>query len=200
MGTRGFIGFVIGGDEKIAYNHFDSYPSGLGSNVLSWLWRNRHALICDEVHRGEVGGPVDLARKLRVVDPNSKPTAEDVERLRGYTNTNVGTQQVDDWYVLLRETQGNPAAILDAGVIEDGSSFPLDSLFAEYGYLVDLDANRFEAYRGFQKAEHDKGRFATRSGARDGYHPCALVASWPLDELPTNGEFEAAFVSDEDED
>jgi hypothetical protein len=188
MGTRGFIGFVIDGNEKIAYNHWDSYPGGLGVDVLEWL-RKEHA---GHIRR--------KAAELRVVDPNSKPTAEDVERLRGYTNTNVGTQQLDDWYVLLRETQGNPAAMLDAGVIEDGSGFPLDSLFAEYGYLVDLDENRFEAYRGFQNAEHEKGRFAGRSGARDGYYPCALVASWPLDELPSNDNFEAAFGTDEDED
>ena len=37
MSTRGFIGFVIDGTEKIAYNHYDSYPSALGLNVLHWL-------------------------------------------------------------------------------------------------------------------------------------------------------------------
>ena len=36
MGTRGIVGFVSGGQEKLTYNHSDSYPSGLGVAVLEW--------------------------------------------------------------------------------------------------------------------------------------------------------------------
>lgn len=184
MGTRGFLGFVVDGTEKIAYNHFDSYPSGLGAEVLGWL-RKEH-----------LGHIKRKAAELRVVDETSTPSAEDVERLAPYANTRVGTQQIDDdWYVLLRETQGNPAAILDAGVMLDGGEFPRDSLFAEYGYLVNLDDETFEAYEGFQKERHDKGRFADREPARESndYYPVALVASWPLASLPTDEQFIDAF-------
>ncbi len=37
MGTRGAVGFVLDEKEKITYNHFDSYPSGLGCDVLNYL-------------------------------------------------------------------------------------------------------------------------------------------------------------------
>lgn len=196
MGTRGFIGFVVDGTEKIAYNHFDSYPGGLGVEVLGWL------------RKAHIGGARRLAGELRVVDESTAPTADDVEKLRPYANTRVGTQTLDDWYVLLRGTQGNPAAMLDAGVILDGSDFPLDSVFAEYGYLVDFDAKTFEAYRGFQKEKHDKGRFADREphvpeyrkGQPIEWWPCALVASWPLDALPTDDEFFVAIDGPNDED
>lgn len=192
MGTRGFVGFVAGGTEKIAYNHCDSHPDSLGLDTLGWL-------------RGAIGDMAALKAKaaaLRVVDPDSKPTDEDIERLKGFANTRVSTRQLDDWYVLLRETQGNPGAMLAAGVIEDAGRFPLDSLFAEYGYLVDTDAEAFEAYRGFQHGPHTKGRFAGRpltADCADGYFPCALVASWPFSALPTDDEFEAAFESRESE-
>lgn len=187
MGTRGFVGFVVDGIEKISYNHFDSYPGGLGVEVLRWL---RDADLADVTER---------VRQLRVVDPTSKPTVADIDRLSRYANRNVGTQELDAWYVLLRKTQGNPAAILEAGVMEDAGNFPLDSLFAEYGYLIDLDAQSFEVYVGFQKAPHDKGRFAKREHANgDDYHPCALFASWPLARLPGDSEFLAA-LSDGDE-
>lgn len=184
MGTRGFVGFVVDGVEKIAYNHFDSYPSGLGIDVLAWL---RIA--------GDLNAAREAAQALRVVDPESEPTDEDIERLGGYLNSNVGERRErPDWYQLLRETQGNPAAMLDAGVIEDAANFPLDSLFAEWGYIVDFDAEVFEVYQGFQHAAHDRGRFAHRepnvrpaSGAE--YYPCALVCSWPLDALPDEKTF-----------
>jgi hypothetical protein len=180
VSTRGFVGFVVDGTEKIAYNHSDSYPAGLGLHVLNWL------------RKAHLGGARRLAGSLRVVEPGSAPTAEDIERLRGYANTNVSTQSLDDWYVLLRGTQGNPAAILDAGVIEDASHFPVDSVMAEYGYIVDFDAEAFEAYVGFQKKPHDDGRFASRPRREgDSYYPCALVGSWPLTKLPTDDEFVA---------
>jgi len=182
MGTRGFVGFVVGGVEKIAYNHWDSYPSGLGDEVLGWL---RSA--------GSEGLPAirEQARALRVVDPQSKPAPEDIERLRPWTDLGVGEQSTADWYCLLRRTQGNPGAMLEAGTIEDGAHFPTDSLFAEWGYIVDFDTAMFEAYEGFQKSAHTEGRFALRTGPDDsnGYFPVKLVAAWPLGSLPSAEEF-----------
>lgn len=187
MSTRGFISYVVNGETKTVYNHHDSYPDGLGADVLGWL-RKAHE-----------GGARRLAAALRVVDPNSKPTAEDIERLKPYADTRVSTRQLDDWYVLLRGTQGNPAAQLDAGVIEDASNFPRDSLFAEYGYVVDFDGRVFEAYKGFQNAPHNEGRFAAFEPVSDspGYYPVALVASWSFDSLPADEELCGAFGDDE---
>jgi hypothetical protein len=187
MGTRGFITFVVDGEEKTAYNHFDSYPDGLGVDVLKWL----HAA------RDSVSALRDQAKALRVVDPESTPTAEDIERLHKYADPRVSSQRLDEWYVLLRDTQGNPHAMLDAGVIEDASGFPADSLFAEWGYVVDLDAEVFEVYQGFQRAQHSKGRFARLDGD-NGYYPVAKVRSWAFHELPTVEDFEAVFAGDDE--
>ena len=189
MGTRGFIGFVINGQEKIAYNHWDSYPRGLGVDVLSFLLNSDPDVIRQQ------------AANLRVVAPDSSPTDEDVEKLRGYSDTSVSSGDIKEWYVLLRRTQGNPALMLEAGVIEDAAEFPLDSLFAEWGYVIDFDANMFEVYKGFQHAPHELGRFASR-GLSDNelergrnvitgnsYYPCALVGYFPLDALPSTRLF-----------
>lgn len=181
MGTRGFVGFAVDGTEKITYNHFDSYPGGLGLDVLTWL-----RLV-------DIREAREAAAALRLVNSEDIATIEDVERLGArYANTNVSTRDLTEWYVLLRETQGDPAAILDAGVMIDSNDFPYDSLFCEYGYLVDFDTETFEVYAGFQEQVHDKGRFAARTGEHKsdtGYAPVALVASWPLTELPTPDEF-----------
>jgi hypothetical protein len=193
MGTRGFITFAVDGTEKTAYNHFDSYPDGLGLDVLHWL-------------REAVKSPAKLGadvRSLRVVDNNSKPSQEDIVRLKPFTNLSVSTSSTDDWYCLLRDTQGNPAAMLAAGIIEDAHDFPLDSLFAEWGYVIDLDGDgMFEVYEGFQKSQHSRGRFASRYPSRyEGvqyYYPVALKARWPLTALPGDETFLAETETQDD--
>jgi hypothetical protein len=175
MGTRGFVGFVVDGQEKIAYNHFDSYPSELGVHVLQWA---RSVEDWQEIR--------ELAATLRLVSDDSPPTSEDVAMLGDYYDGRVGGTSAVSWYQLLRKTQGDMAAILAAGALEDASEFPYDSLFAEWGYIVDLDANRLEVYKGFQEEPHKEGRFATR-GADRGYYPVRMIASWPLDALPDSG-------------
>jgi hypothetical protein len=187
VSTRGFVTFVIDGQEKTAYNHSDSYPDGLGMTMLEWL-RERHA---DDA-------TVIRARNLRVAGPQSKPSPEDIERLKGFANAGVGTQFLGDWYVLLRETQGEPALMLEAGVIEDAHEFPRNSLFAEWGYVADFDEKRFEVYQGFQRSRHGAGRFAEREPS-EGYYPVALKAAWAFGSLPSDADFTAA-LSEPDED
>ena len=175
MGTRGAWGFVIDGDEKIAYNHFDSYPSGLGSDILQAI---RGVDI--EVLRAD-------ARRLRVIQDGEVPTPEDVERLHPWTDLSVGSRSAEDWYCLTRGAQGDVRAALACGIIEDGSDFPADSLFCEWAYVVDLDTATFEVCRGFQMSPHSRGRFAGREVPERSvgpYYPVALVASYPLSNLP----------------
>lgn len=179
MGTRGFITFVVDGAEKTTYNHSDSYPEGLGTDVLDFA-------------RGDMQAAREQVRALQLVSDDVPPTDEQKAELARFANLAVGRQSDDDWYVLLRETQGNPAAILRAGYMIDNRHFPADSVMAEYGYVIDFDTERFEAYKGFQREPHGKGRFAEREG-RDGYYPVALVASWPLADLPTDAAFLSVF-------
>lgn len=188
MGTRGFVSFVADGQTKTAYNHFDSYPGGLGMDVLTWL----RAVDPDAAKA--------KAAALRVVDGNTEPTDADIEQLGRYFNSNVGGRsERPTWYQLLRDTQGSPAAMLDAGAIEDASGFPADSLFAEWGYVADFDAMTFEVYEGFQTVKHSDGRFADLPPLRDSeYFPVRLVKSWPLTELPDNDAFMAVEADDED--
>lgn len=180
MGTRGFIGFAVDGEVKVGYNHSDSYPEGLGVDMLKWLRDADH------------DAAREAARTLRVVAPDSEPADKDIEHLSRFLNSGVGTpRERPDWYQLLRETQGDPGAILDAGVIESAADFPADSLFAEWGYVVDFDANTLEVYEGFQHSPHNDGRFATMSGRSDGYYPVRLIKTWSLAELPSDEEFVA---------
>jgi len=199
MGTRGFMGLVIDGQQKIGYMHWDSYPSGVGVDVLETL---RALLLVDS---GD--NVAKLARGLKVVKQDTPPTAEEKHVLADYADRNVSTKELDEWYVLLRKTHGNLGDTLKAGYIEDASDFPYDSLYAEWGYLVDFDTKTFEAYEGFQTKPHTLGRFATGNGPDrtkslgHNYYPCKLVGMWSFDALPTSEDFTAALEhDDEDED
>lgn len=157
MGTSGNMAFVIDGETKAGYVHYDSYPSGLGADMLEWL-RENYA-------KPETYAAVQA---LKVVDDSSTPTPEQIEALKQYANTNVSTHQLDEWYVLLRETQGNPALALEAGYVYGNDHVEPYRLgyFGEYTYVADFDAKEFSA-EGYGKP----------------------LGRWSFDELPTEADF-----------
>lgn len=186
MGTRGFVGFAVGGELKIAYNHWDSYPSGLGLDVLRWL---RGELTAEK--DGIVGAWRTQIEALTTV-PDRGPTDEERTRLIEFRDDNVGgplNDPRDEWYKLLRHTQGKPGAILKSGFYEDAGDFARNSLFCEYGYLVDLDNERLETYEGFQTGPVTSGRWAGLGPDEDGYYPVRLRMRSAFDALPADREF-----------
>lgn len=197
MGTRGFVGFVIDDEEKIAYNHFDSYPGGVGAHMLSWLTK----AVEDMPKLRE-----DVSQLTVISHNDPDPTPAQIEQLREFTDMSVGGSggTGPEWYQVLRDTQGKPELMLRAGYIEDAREFPLDSLFCEWGYLVDLDTGCFEVYKGFQNEPPDEGRWSgqgtinERAGVAK-YYAVNRVASWPLWELPTEVEFHEALRQDDEE-
>lgn len=181
MGTRGILGIRIDGIDKLAYNHFDSYPESLGEKTVSDIQR---LLVSPGIEALR-----EQARALRVVDKNSKPSAADVELLAPYTDLGVSRQSTQDWYCLTRELQGDLAKTLQTGVLIDSADFIADSLFCEYAYVVNFDENVFECYRGFQTEKHSQGRYADLPCTDKGncscqYYPVALVGAFPLSDIP----------------
>lgn len=184
MGTRGAVVLVVYGNEKTMYNHWDSYPSGLGEDVLGWITGAIEEGREDEFRFKTVA--------LQPV-PDREPTPEEMERYAEYRDPNVNGGE--GWYSLLRHAQGDLTKTLTAGLYEPANDFPLDSLFCEWAYVVDFDARTFEAYVGFQRHPHREGRWAGQKG-RDEYYPVRLVSAWSFDSLPDN----LKSIEDADED
>jgi len=186
MGTRGLMAFTSGGELKGAYNHWDSYPSGLGAVIAKWLINT------------DLAEARTKFEALEVVSEDAEPTPEQVVRLLQYANLNVSTQSPGEWYVLLRETQGDPQATLDSGFIFDSLDFAADSLFCEWGYVVDLDTGALEVYKGFQTEPHTDGRFAgLETEAGEKYGPIRLVRTFNLQELQESPDALSEFEGDE---
>lgn len=176
MGTRGAVCLVVDETEKVIYNHYDSYPGGLGEDVVGWL---RAALAMSEV---ETRSAVSALRPV----PDAEPTPEDFERLAKFRDPHVN--RGEGWYSLLRHTQGDLALTLKAGLYESAANFPYDSLFCEWAYVVDFDARRFEVYRGFSQSPPSEGRWVGRDGegGDPSYYPVQRIKSWSFDELPAS--------------
>lgn len=202
MGTRGVMGFVIDGAEKITYNHWDSYPEGLGLDVLQWV----RTLLTDTSDLLP-GAPAALervrerARALRAVCEQDEPSAEERTQYERLTNRNVSTGT--DWYSILREAQGKPEEYLLAGVYPDAAEFPQDGLFCEWGYIVDLDRRVLEVHAGvtYGSTLPQAGRFADRpnKSSHAGYYPLRIAGEWSFDELPEDKAFVEAFRVKDDE-
>ncbi len=173
MGTRGFLGVYVDGQTKGSYNHFDSYPSGLGVDVVTEL-----------LNRDPSVDYRQLARDLVSIDSEVPPTQAQKDLLLPYTDLNVSKKSDDDWYCLTRDLQGCLLKPLEIGLYVP-STFYLDSLWCEYAYIWNLDDNTLEVYQGFQDKPHTLGRYGTAvQTLADGekYYPVALIGTVPVDE------------------
>lgn len=170
MGTRGLYGIRKAGVDKVTYNHFDSYPEYLGSNILKFCMNNNK----DQL--------TELFNKIELVG-NEKPTEEQkkvCKRNRWFDDA-VSLQTDDDWYCLLRETQGDLEVLkhADKAYMIDNHDFIKDSLFCEYAYIINLDRNVLEVWIGCQKKPDQKNRYGTQQDEY-GYYPCKLIRSYHL--------------------
>ena len=176
MSTRGAIGIRINGQDKLSYNHSDSYPEGLGVDFVKQVRK----LV-------KLKSLVKLATDLRMVkNGETEPTKEEIKKLSKYSDTNVSDGTLSDWYCLLRNLQGDLAKALKVGYAIDSNSFIVDSLFCEYAYILNLDDNTVEFYEGFQHKEHDLGRYGhLKSDTKSNeYWGCALVGKFPMNDIP----------------
>ena len=66
----------------------------------------------------------------------------------------------------------------------------IDQLKASLKHIVPVDSGMFEIYQGFQ-IHPSENRFSSMfEGAINGYYPPKLVATYPLDELPTDSQLQ----------
>lgn len=199
MGTRGILGVRKDGKDKIAYNHFDSYPECLGQQTIEEL----HDLLKD---RAAFEKQVTAWQEI---DENKKPTPEQIEKCKPFTDLGVSRCSTDDWYCLLRKAQGSLKKMLAAGFYDDHAEFAGDSLMCEWGYVANLDENVLEFYQGFNHDKNAKGRYvnvkeAYKASSGDEYYGIALLGVISFDRISSDAEgayadMQALIPKDKDE-
>ncbi len=178
MGTRGAVGFRANQQDKVSYNHYDSYPDGLGAEVLSFIQGSTLAKL------------KEAAERIILIDENVPPTPEQIKDCEPWTDLGVNRQSTSDWYCLMRGAQGDLNAYTDGlKYMSDAQGFLLDSLFCEYAYIINTDEQVLEFYSGFnQKSRTRKGRYAalqepSSNGTTGKYYGVVLIKRYPLDEI-----------------
>ncbi len=145
MGTRGLFGFYYKGKYYVIYNHWDSYPSGLGQEIVDQI---KNAIASGNFEQWKIA-----LETIIVVDDQIPPTEDDIKALEKYTNLSVSMQNTSDWYCLLRNCQGSLQAVIDAGYLinsvdKDGVPF-----FEEYAYIVNYNTDCLDFYIGSKKKQ-----------------------------------------------
>lgn len=161
MGTRGAYGFRLLGKDYVTYNHFDSYPKELGESLVYEVY----------------GFMLQRSSYLQAI-ADMKGFVEEIELL----------EQDDALYQELRQNQGSINPIIhgtDKRMI-DNQSFLRDSLFCEWAYIVNLDEEVFEVYRGFNKYPANPGRYARTEPDERGFVGVKLVRTYKLEDLLVN--------------
>lgn len=195
MGTRGTYGIRKNGIDKLSYKHYDSYPTGLGAEMVSAVASLQP---CD----------LDfLFDRIVLVDSQSEPSAEQKAMLSSWNTAGTGS---GDWYEALHDLQGRMDLLFgmanECGVayMPDAADFIKDSLFCEYGYIINLDTGKLEMWVGFQNEPQEGNRYGhlaytanavlnpddpaeaaqleaeTAADPESVYYPCALVGEWDL--------------------
>lgn len=139
MGTRGLFGFYYKGKYYLVYNHYDSYPDGLGNDIV---YEINNAL-----KTGEFNTWLNLFLSLKIVTYNDIPTDKDINALHDFTDLNVSTKSTSDWYCLLRGCQGSLTMVLKSGYL---LNYAINDTFEflEYSYIVNFDTDKFDFYVG----------------------------------------------------
>lgn len=189
MGTRGAVGFRVNRQDKLQYNHFDSYPEGLGHEVLEFIKNET------------IDSLKEMANKIEMVDEYIAPSSEQIKECSKWSNCEIKEGEEIDWYSLLRSAQGN-LSVYNNGLkyMLNANSFMLDSLFCEYAYVINIDNQKLEFYSGYNKiARKGKGRYADKmqAGSTNNFHGVVLIKNYDLNEIiGANNEKIESIISD----
>lgn len=141
MSTRGAWGIKKGDKLIVQYNHFDSYPTGLGEQIVEDLnewykdapeeWIKRLNEVLDEVEViNEEKTPQPTEEQLQYIRDEGIPFNENYK----------------EWYSVLSELQGRVLPYLKGFkyFLDWGVEWLNDSLSCEWAYIFNLDNNTLE--------------------------------------------------------
>ena len=189
MGTRHLVAVMIDGEYKVAqYGQWDGYPSGHGVTALEFLRDMDRDAFANKARACHWANEKEIDSTWEEFGVTGRPgmVPYEVAKARGKRYPHLDRDAGAEILSLVSQSEnGLP--------LNNSIGFANDSLFCEYAYVVDLDKDTFEVFRGFNKEPVDAGERFYNGGHFDGeYYPVRFVRAWSLCDLPSN----EAFVSE----
>lgn len=200
MGTRFLICVVKDEQYRVAqYGQWDGDPEGQGIDILMFL-RERLNRPLFEKQLGKLSWITEEEFEQEwiscggianggVITANFKACDEYARRFP-HNNRDTGSKILD----IIQKTD-------NCLKIRNSLDFAADSLWCEWAYIIDLDKNTFEVYKGFNKQPLQEGeRFVTFTPPKRNpqyssqYYPVKFVVAFNLNDLPTKEEFLEKFI------
>lgn len=185
MGTRHLTLVQLDSAYPVAqYGQWDGYPSGQGETVLTFL-----KSISSDYARAK------FKRALRKL----KHLTEDEVKMIWELNGQLSPSN------LSRDTGADILGMVHKDEVTEvylQTDFAKDSIMCEYAYLVNLDDETLEVYRGFNVKPLPAGarfycggyvgehEYKNPDGSTYHYYPIRLVKTYPLKRLPSQARFE----------
>lgn len=192
MGTRNVIGVYQNGEYKVGqYGQWDGYPSGQGLDVLHYL--RDHANL--EQFKENVS-------KCSWVDDEKFATLWEefgVTRDREFVSCDISDKFNKKYPQFDRSTEAKILKMIEQSdnglLLRNSIDFAHDSLMCEWVYVIDLDKNTFEVYKGFNNELLDKTErfyseeppYEASGGSK--YYSVKHKATFNLNELPSDEVF-----------
>lgn len=175
MGTRNLTMVYSAGKMKIAqYGQWDGYPSGQGLTVAKFV---RDVLLKPEKREAFMK---QLDRVRFIDDAKQKEIKAFLKSLGckdGWMNMNQAAQYHKKYPLLTRDNGAEILFLIHKAKgkrplwVGDSTEFAGESLSNEWSYLINLDTNELELYKGFNKAPLGRGQ-------RFKYMESQLKAEW----------------------
>lgn len=206
MGTRHLTVVCIDNEYKVAqYGQWDGYYEGGGKDILEDL----HTIVADDLE--------DFKAKVRTCTLLSDEEVSARWQEMGADGSGMVSMDIaekmkkkyphlsrDMGYKIVGHIHQSAPGLETQSNLE----FAADSLFCEYAYVIDLDNNTFECYKGFNQTpldETERFKFLEETVEQpahrsDRYYPVKFVAAFDLNNLPTSDDFLKQMCPPEDED
>jgi len=212
VGTRHLICVVKDGEYKVAqYGQWDGYPDGQGLDILNFL--------ANEMERQAFTSKVKTLTWITDEDYKTQWVECGASK-----DLDLVSMDIAKWHAAKHPENNRDTGAKILSIIQNSDKpirlinqleFAGDSLFCEWVYVIDLDKNTFEVYKGFNKeplqSDERFSIFEKRNESielngqdiiksRQNYYPVKLAKIFELNNLPSGNEFLSFFKDDEAKD
>lgn len=199
MGTHNLTIVIKDGNPVVAqYGQWDGYPSGQGLTILEFLRTANIVRFKKKLKKCRFSNKWDHTKMNNFLNSIGSPN--------GWMSQDQAVLYKEKYPYLSRDIAAEILEMIynstDRTIMLNNSyDFAADGLSCEWAYVVDLDKNTFEVYKGCNKTPltEDERFYGTDAGYEGDYTPVKCIAIFDIYKLPSNELFLKLEENDDNE-